>query len=87
MQFGPQLTAVIEQVAWKYRSDPLKLRAALEHESARELASVLALDEATAQRRMAEIQRILTVQTDWGAGCKLLTDDVQDALLTTIAQW
>ena len=85
MQLNAMLNEVLAQVAWRYHADEDALRQALSNESADELARVLGLDAATAAARMDRVRRVLTVQTDWGAGCKLLTDDVQVELLDAIA--
>ena len=87
MMLNPQIEAALEQVAWRYNADLERLRAALSHESADDLAQALGLPVAAAEARMARARRALTVQTDWGAGCKLLTDDVQAELLVAIADW
>lgn len=82
--FSTEVDTALAQVAVRYGADPDALRLALEHESADELAQVLDLDQAAAAVRMARVQRALTVQTDVGAGCKLLTDDVQAELIAAI---
>jgi hypothetical protein len=87
MMITPHLEEALAQVAWRYSADLDRLRAALSHESAAELAQVLGLDTAAAEERMARVRRALMVQTDWGAGCKLLTDDVQADLLAALADW
>lgn len=87
MYFEPQIEAIIAEVARRYHADPTHLRAAIEHESAAELAAALRIDPAQAAQRMESVQRILTMQMDWGAGCKLLTDDVQAELRAAIAAW
>jgi len=87
MMLNPQIEAALEQVAWRYNADLELLRSALSHESAVELAQALGLSAAAAEERMARARRALTVQSDWGAGCKLLTDDVQAELLAAIADW
>jgi hypothetical protein len=87
MILNPQIEAALEQIAWRYNADLHRLRSALSHESAAELAQALGLPAAAAEERMARARRALTVQSDWGAGCKLLTDDVQAELLAAIADW
>ncbi len=87
MMLNAQVEAALEQVAWRYNADLDQLRTALNHESAAELAQVLGLDLAAAEERIARARRALTVQTDWGAGCKLLSDEVQADLLAAIADW
>ncbi len=82
--FNMEVDTALAQAAARYGADPDALRLALEHESADELARVLPLDQTTAEERMARVRRALTVQTDVGAGCKLLTDDVQAELIAAI---
>ncbi len=82
--FGPEVDTALAQVAERYGADPHTLCLALEHESADELALVLGLGQAAAEERMARVRRALAVQTDWGAGCKRLTDDVRAELVAAI---
>lgn len=85
MQITPQIAEALDQVAWRYQIEPTALQAAFVEESPAALAEALRLPPAEAAERMARIQRMTTVQTDWGAGCKLLTDDMQAELLEEIA--
>ena len=85
MQITAEIAEALEQVAWRYQVDPAALQAAVAAESVAALAEVLRLLPLDAAERMARIQRTVTVQFDWGAGCKLLTDDVQADLLEAIA--
>lgn len=85
MQMTAEIVEALEQVAWRYQVDPVALQTAVAAESAAALAEVLRLPPPDAAERMARIQRTVTVQSDWGAGCKLLTDDVQAELLEAIA--
>lgn len=87
MMLSAQIEEALAQVAWRYGADLDVLRSALSHESAEELAQALGIDVAVAQERMARVSRSVSVQTDWGAGCKLLTEDVQQELLEAIAAW
>lgn len=87
MMLSPQIEEALAQVAWRYGADLDALRSALSHESADELAQALGIDAAVAEERMARVSRSVSVQTDWGAGCKLLTEDVQQELLEAIAAW
>lgn len=82
--FGPDVDAAIKRVSARYGVDPQVLQAAIADESAQHLADVLGLSLAEAQTRMARVQRVLTMQSDWGAGCKLLTDDVTADLIAAI---
>jgi hypothetical protein len=73
MQMTVAMDDALAQVAWRYQVDAAVLRAAIMHESAAELAAVLHLEPQVAQAHMARIARAVTVQTDVGAGCALLT--------------
>lgn len=85
MQITAEIADALDQVAWRYGVDPAVLHAAVAGESVAALAEALRLPTVEATERMARIQRTVTVQSDWGAGCKLLTDDVQADLLEAIA--
>lgn len=85
MQINAIIDEALAQLAWRYKADPAQLRHAVEYESAAELAQALGLERDVAEERMGRICRAATVQTDIGAGCKLLTDDVQAEVLTAIA--
>lgn len=87
MVSNAQIDEALAQVAWRYGADLQALESAFRHESAAELAEALGIEQSVAEERMTRVQRALTVQTDWGAGCKLLTDDVQQDLLAAIAAW
>lgn len=87
MLLNAQIEEALAQVAWRYQADLDALRSALSYESADELAQALGIDPAAAEERMAQVSRSVSVQSDWGAGCKLLTDDVQQELLAAIAAW
>ncbi len=62
MQMTVAMDDALAQVAWRYQVD-----------AAAELAAVLHLEPQVAQAHMARIARAVTVQTDVGAGCALLT--------------
>lgn len=87
MLLNAQIEEALAQVAWRYQVEVDALRSALSHESADELAQALGIDRIAAEERMARVSRAVSIQSDWGAGCKLLTDDVQQELLTAIAAW
>lgn len=87
MMLNEQIEEALAQVAWRYQADLDALRAALSNESAEDLARALGIDAAAAAERMARASRSVSVQSDWGAGCKLLTEDVQQELLAAIAAW
>ena len=83
MQMTAAMDDALAQVAWRYQVDEAVVRAAIMHESAAELAAVLHLEPQVAQAHMARIARAVTVQTDVGAGCALLTDAVQQQISYT----
>ncbi len=81
MQMTVAMEGALAQVAWRCQVDEAALRAAIMHESAAELAAVLGLEPQVAQAHMARIARAVTVQSDVGAGCMLLTDEVQQQVV------
>lgn len=85
MQITTAMDEAVAQVAWRYQVDQAALHAAILHESAAELAAVLNLEPHVAQAHMAHIERAVTVLSDVGAGCKLLTDEVQQQVLHALA--
>lgn len=82
--FNRQAQAAIERAAGRYEVDAALLGAAINDESAAQLAAVLGLSEPEAHARIEQIQRVLVINSDWGAGCKLLTDEVADQLIAAI---
>jgi hypothetical protein len=82
--YGADVEAAVRRAAARYDADPHELHAAIDAESAAHLAQVLGIRLPAAQDHMAQVQRILTVHSDWGAGCKLLTDDVTTDLVAAI---
>ena len=53
---------------------------AVEHESTTELAAVMGITRDEAAARLEPVRRTVTVGDDWGAGCKLLTDEMRAEL-------
>jgi transposase-like protein len=84
MFMSQEIDAAVVRVARRYSVDSEQLRQALERDSAEELGHVLGLPVIEAENRMAAIRRAHSVTADWGAGCKLLTDDVESELLAVI---
>lgn len=82
--FDPQVEAAIERAAARYGVGAAPLRAAISDESAAQLATVLGLSQPAAHARIDQIRRILAVNSDWGAGCKLLTDEITSELIAAI---
>ncbi len=73
-------------MAWRHNADVDELRAAIEGESAVALAAALCIEQGVAEKHMARLKRALTVQFDVGAGCKLLTDDVEAEVLAALVE-
>lgn len=86
MQLNPTIHAALEQVAWRYNVPVDALHAAIARESATELAQVLGIARPVAETHMARLQRAVTIQSDLGAGCKLLTDDVEADVLAALTE-
>jgi hypothetical protein len=80
MQIGPTERAILDVVAGKCGATTEDLADVIEQESAEGLARALGLASDEAASRMARIRRAVTIDDDWGAGCKLLTDDVRAEL-------
>lgn len=80
MQLQAEERAILIEVAQQRGAAPEALIQAVEDESAREVAAALAIDEAEAEARLAPVRRIVAVNDDWGAGCKLLTDELRGEL-------
>ncbi|MEA2724423.1 MAG: hypothetical protein QOH59_2194 [Gemmatimonadales bacterium] len=76
MQFGAAEYNIVAELAQKAGVDALALAQAVESEVPAEVARVLSISEAEAARRLEPLRRAATVGEDWGAGCRLLTDDV-----------
>jgi len=82
--FDPHVEAAIERAAARHGVDVVWLSSAIADESAAQLATVLGLPVPDAHARIDQIQRILAVNSDWGAGCKLLTDEIAGQLVAAI---
>ena len=77
MQLEAEERAILATIARRLDIAPDALVDAIERESAPELATLLRVDEAEAAARLEPIRRVVTVESDWGAGCRLLTDDLR----------
>ena len=77
MQLQAEDRAFLADGARRLRVDAATLIAAIEHESVPGLAGVLGIDEQEAARRMEPILRAVAIGDDWGAGCRLLTEDIR----------
>ncbi len=77
MQLGNEERAVVAEIAREAMVDTTALLEALESEEPSEVARVLSIPEHEAVRRLEPLRRAATVDEDWGAGCKILTDDVR----------
>ena len=82
MQLGDEERRIVADVARAYGVAEPALAAAIEHESAPELAGLLGMTEQEAELRLAPIRRAVAVGDDWSAGCKLLTDEVRAELMS-----
>lgn len=87
MHLPHTIDAVLDDVAARHKADMAVLRSAIERDSAADLALILGIDREDAQGRLADLERVLTVQGDIGAGCVLLTDTIDDELVAMIAGW
>ena len=77
MQLGWEEHMIVAELARTQGVDAQALVDALESEEASRLARVLSIGEDEAARRLEPLRRAATVGEDWGAGCKILTDDVR----------
>jgi hypothetical protein len=68
---------IVAEIARRLGVAPQALADALEHESPVELAAALHIDEADAAARLEPVRRTAAIGDDWGAGCKLLTDEMR----------
>lgn len=83
----PPIRAALRRAARRNNADAEALCVALQHESADELALALDIPIANARERMGRVQRVLAFTGDWGAGCRLLTDDLRDELVGLFEAW
>jgi len=80
MQLLDEERDILAHVARRLDVDVARLTMAVEDESAVELGRVLRVDELTARARLDPIVRLVAMGDDWGAGCRLLTDDMRREL-------
>ncbi len=80
MQLQGEERSVVADIAQQAGVPVWVLMDAVEHESVTELAQVLGISQAEAARRFDPVRRTVTVGDDWGAGCKLLTDELRAEL-------
>ncbi len=80
MQIQDEERALLIDIAEQLGVDVQALIAAVEHESPREVAEVLGIDETDARARLEPIRRMATIGDDWGAGCRLLSDEMRGEL-------
>ncbi len=80
MQLGGEERAILADIARQLGVAAQELADAVEHESPAELARVMGIGEAEAAARLAPTQRIAAIGDDWGAGCRILTDDMRAEL-------
>ena len=84
MQITDEIGAALDRAAQRYGVAPAALHAACAVESADALAVALGLPLAEARVRMERVTRIVQAGGDWGAGCKLLTDEITAELIQAI---
>jgi len=84
MYDDPSIEAALERAARRNNTSAEALRSAMEHESSAELAQALRISLPDAQARMERVQRVLVFNGDWGAGCRLLSDEVRAELLAAL---
>jgi hypothetical protein len=80
MQLGNEERTVVAEIAREAMVDTNVLLEAIESEEPSEVARVLSIPEHEAARRLEPLRRAATVGEDWGAGCKILTDDVRSEI-------
>ncbi len=85
MQLNPVLREALGQVAKRHGAEVDALHRAIEGESSLGLAQALGIEADVAEEHMARLRRALTVQSDFGAGCKLLADDVEAEVLAALS--
>lgn len=86
MQLQGEDRAIVAEIAQHAGVPARALIDAVEHESVSELAHVLRIDEAEAARRLEPVRRTVAIGDDWGAGCKLLTDELRVELRTALRE-
>jgi len=72
--------AIVYEAARCAGTDAAQLARAIESESVPDVAAVLNITIKEASERLGPLQRAMSIGDDWGAGCKLLTDDVRQAI-------
>ncbi len=80
MQLLDEERDIVAQVARRLDVDVARLTLAVENESAAELGRALQVDDVTARAKLDPIVRLVAMGDDWGAGCRLLTDDMRQEL-------
>lgn len=85
MQLSATILERIDAAARRRGIEAAALRSAIAGESAAELAAALGIGAAEARAHMARLERAVTVQSDIGAGCALLSDDVEREVLAALA--
>lgn len=80
MQLQSEERAIVTDVARQLGVEDQALAGAIEHESVPELARVLGISEAEAANRLEPVRRMVAIGDDWGAGCKLLTEEMHAEL-------
>ena len=80
MRLEDEERAILADIARQLDVPAQALVDAVEHESTAELAGLLHITRDEAARRLDPVRRTVAIGDDWGAGCKLLTDEVRAEL-------
>jgi hypothetical protein len=84
MQLGAEEYAILEEGARRRGIAVEALALALEDESTDKLALALGISVDEAAARLGPVRRSVAVNDDWGAGCRLMTDEVCAELHTAL---
>ncbi len=80
MKLEAEDLAIVYEEARCAGADGAQLTRAIESESVSDVAAVLHITIEEATERLLPLLRAVSIGDDWGAGCKLLTEDVQQAI-------
>ena len=84
MELGVDEWAILSDVANELGVSAEALVRAVVNESPAELARVMGISEQDAALRLEPVLRTTTVGGDWGAGCKLMTDELRAQLAAAL---
>lgn len=80
MKLESEDVAILNEGAQSAGVDGAQLARAIEAEAVSDVAAALHITIKEATERLRPLQRAMSIGDDWGAGCKLLTDDVRQAI-------